>query len=166
MSETITFHNPTDKPVNCCSLLGADAPIVEPGADVEIPLELCAAKRLDNGSRGKSPIEKNCPQLTPKDPVIAMEWRKVPVPAPVASRVVTTAPRAANVPAGVLAAREAKAKAEASKPPAAKPPATTGKPAPVTAKPPAPAKPSTPAPTKPAEETAPPAAESEPEAKA
>ncbi len=165
MSDTVTFHNPTNTQVNCGPLgLGT----VEPGEDIEVPLALCAAKRMDNGSRGRSSIEKNCPQLQPKDPVFAKEWSKAPLPSPAVSRIVMTTGRAPSIPAGVLAAREAKAIAEAAKPAAeaakpaqAKPVATTSKPAPVTAKP-AQAKPSTPA--KPAEEPAPPAAE--PEAKA
>lgn len=137
--DTITFKNPTDKPVKL-HMLGIDH-TMEPGSEFDVPVELCAPGRLDNGSRQRSPIECTCPQLVPADPIVAAEWRKVPEPAPVVSRIVSVAPRQAPVPAGVKAAREAAAMAKAAKPqaPAASKPAAPAKPASQPAAPKAPA---------------------------
>lgn len=109
MYETITFVNASGQVVNAEPIgLG----LIEPGAEIEVPLALCAAGRKDNGSRKPSPIEQACPALRPKDPVFAAEWAKVPSPAPVVSKIVTVTPREVAQPAGVVAARAAKAKAE------------------------------------------------------
>lgn len=112
MSDTVTFINTSDSAINGTPLgLGE----IAPGAEVELPLELCAPGRRDNGSRKKSPVEQVCPALKPKDPAFTAEWMKVPAPAPVVSKIVSVSPREAPAPAGVIAARKAKAAADAAK---------------------------------------------------
>lgn len=112
MSDTVTFVNSSGSVVNGIPLgLGE----IQPGAEVEVPIEVCAAGRRDNGSRKKSPIEQVCPALKPKDPAFEAAWKRVPDPAPVISKIVSVSGREPAIPAGVVAARKAKAEAEAAK---------------------------------------------------
>lgn len=122
MSEavTITFRNESDVTIDCASIgLGK----VAPKAEIEVPVELAAPSRKDNGTRGLSPIERCAPQMKPVDPDLLAEWSKVPAPPVPKSLMVTSQRRTPDEPAGVKAlreaaqaAKEAKAVAKASKP--------------------------------------------------
>lgn len=114
--EVMVFTNPTEHTVNLGSL-GIDP--VGPGKDVEIPLTLAAPYRMDNGSRGKSPVEQVAPQLRPKNNDDLAEWLKVPPSATPVSRIVSVSPRQPVEAPGVKALREAAAAkvAEAQKAP-------------------------------------------------
>lgn len=109
--ETMVFTNPTEHTVKLAAL-GFDP--VPPGKDVELPLEVCAPYRMDNGERGKSPVEQVAPQLRPKDPGEFEVWRKVPEPARAQSKIVTIAKRDPSEAPGVRALREQKAAANAA----------------------------------------------------
>jgi hypothetical protein len=109
--EVMVFTNPTKHIINL-SALGIDS--VEPGKDVEIPLSLAAPYRMDNGQRGKSPIEQVAPQLQPKNKEDLEAWLKVP-PAPIpVSKIVSVAKREVQEAPGVRALREAAQKAPVS----------------------------------------------------
>lgn len=109
--ETMIFTNPTDYTIKL-EAIGHDP--VAPGADVELPLELCAPTRKDNGERGKSPVEQVAPQLHPKHPADHEAWKQTPAPAKGESKIVTVAARAASESPGVKALRDAAA-AQAAK---------------------------------------------------
>ena len=118
---TIRFKNTSKDTVNLASVgLGK----IPPGQEVDVPLHLAAPARLDNGSRGRSAIEKCAPQMEPVDPVIRDAWKQVPDPLPPRSLVVTTQRRPAEEPAGVKALRAAQEAAEAAQ----KAPNAPGKP--------------------------------------
>lgn len=106
--EVIKFRNPTQHTIK---LAAVGLPDVAPGETVDVPLAVCAATIRDNGRRGKSTIEKCAPQLVPADDAERAEWEKTPTPLPRASLMVTTSQRVPGEPAGVVALRDAKAKA-------------------------------------------------------
>lgn len=99
------FVNPTDRIVNLHSIGCGE---VEPGADVEIPLYLCAPSRTDAGARGKSAVEAVAPQLKPKDAADEKIWKQIPAPPIPQSKVVTIQARPASEAPGVKALREHK----------------------------------------------------------
>lgn len=106
------FKNTSENPVNL-GPVGLDT--VEPGQEVDIPLELAAPGRTDAGARAKSVIECVAPQLKPVSPDDIKLWQAVPPPPEPKSRIVSVAGRATAEPPGVKALREAKAKLEAAK---------------------------------------------------
>lgn len=108
--QTVQFRNTSEHVLNPP---GLDLGEIQPGAIVEVPLALCAPTILDNRSRGKSPIEKNAPQLRPVDPEFEAHWAKTPQPLAPVSRVVSTQRRAPVDPPGVVAARAAATRASA-----------------------------------------------------
>ena len=110
--QTIQFRNTSAHTLNPP---GLDLGPIKPGEVVDVPIELTAATRLDNGARGKSPIERNAPQLQPVDEIFAEVWNRVPAPLPPTSRVVTSKRREAVEPAGIVAARAAAARADAAR---------------------------------------------------
>lgn len=104
-SETMKFKNTADHVVKLESV--GLAP-VQPGAEVDIPLELCAPGRHANGSRAKSALECVAPQLKPVDPKDAEVWGAVPPPpAPVSKIVTVSVAHAPQEAPGVKALREA-----------------------------------------------------------
>lgn len=110
--ETMIFVNPTEHTIKL-DALGFDP--VEPKGEVELPLSVCAPYRMDNGTRGKSPVEQVAPQLQPKDPEECKAWNDVPAPPTPVSKIVANFPRHLQPQPespGVKALRE---KAEASK---------------------------------------------------
>jgi hypothetical protein len=110
-TEVMVFMNPTKFTLNL-SALGIDP--VEPGKDVEIPLALAAPYRMDNGQRGKSPLEQVAPQLQPKSKEDLEAWLKVPSPPTPTSRIVSVSKRPVQEAPGVKALREAAQKATVS----------------------------------------------------
>lgn len=110
--EFMLFKNPTTHTLNLSAVgLGK----VGPGESVEIPIDLCAAGRADNGSRTASSIECVAPQLVPVDITEGEEWSKTPEPLPQRSVMVSTQGRAPQEPAGVAAVRRAQAVAKAKR---------------------------------------------------
>ena len=112
--ETMKFKNPTETSINLGPIgLG----IVEPGDEVDIPLDLCAPNRMSSGARGKSSLENCAPQLIP---VVAHEskvWKATPSePTPVSKIVTVSRPVVVIEAPGVKALREAKAAKELAKP--------------------------------------------------
>ena len=103
MSETMRFKNPTQH-VILLDAIGLDP--VAPGGTVDVPIELCAPGRGDNGKRSKSSLENVAPQLMPFAEEDATAWKATPaVPAPV-SRIVSIAGRRPTEAPGVKALRE------------------------------------------------------------
>lgn len=106
---TITFTNPTSHTIRLESIGLED---VAPGADIEVPLHLCAPTRADNGNRKHSPIETVAPQLRPKNDEDHKLWLKTPDPVKPQSKIVTVTARPASEAPGVAALR---AQVEAAK---------------------------------------------------
>jgi len=102
---TMVFHNPTEFTIKL-DALGLDP--VGPGQDCEIPLYMAAASRMDNGGRGKSPVEQVAPQLHPKHAEDRKIWEEVPPPPIPQSKIVSVTARAAHESPGVKALREKK----------------------------------------------------------
>lgn len=88
---------------------------VEPGAEIDIPLALCAPSRGDGGNRKPSPIECVAPQLKPVDPRDHKEWSKVPPRGEPESRIVSVNnQKPPSEPPGVKALRESLARKNAA----------------------------------------------------
>ncbi len=102
---TITFFNPTTHTITLDSI-GLES--VGPGESIDVPIELAAPTRKDNGTRGKSAIEQVAPQLHPKLQSDQDAWKITPPPATPVSKIVTTTQRAASEAPGVKALREAR----------------------------------------------------------
>jgi hypothetical protein len=110
--ETMRFKNPTEHTLNGESLnLGE----ILPGAELDIPLRLCAPTRGDGGNRKPSPLETCIPQLIPADASMHKVWMKVPAAPALVSRIVSVNNnKPPGEPAGVQALRESLAAKKAS----------------------------------------------------
>jgi hypothetical protein len=115
--ETMRFVNPTDHDIN---LHAIGCGIVKPGAEVEIPLYLCAPGRTDAGNRGKSAVENVAPQLEPKSEADKKTWKGIPDEPIPQSKIVSITARAPSEPAGVKALRDQKEAAAAKTTPVTK----------------------------------------------
>lgn len=114
-SETIRFKNPTDRTIKleACGLED-----VEAGGEIDVPIELAAPGRTDNGKRAKSSIECVAPQLVPVEEADRKAWEMTPTPPEPKSKIVSIAARAKDEAPGVKALRlqrEALIKAEQEK---------------------------------------------------
>lgn len=103
-NETMAFQNPTDHTINL-DAIGLDP--VPPGGQTDVPLELCAPGRADNGKRAKSSLECVAPQLIPVSKTDHEIWKATPAQPPAVSRIVSVSKQAAPVEApGVKLLRE------------------------------------------------------------
>lgn len=106
------FKNASEHTVNL-DAIGLDP--VEAGAECEVPLDLCAPGRRDNGGRSKSALECVAPQLVPVSSDDHAAWQETPPPPVPTSKIVSiNVPRQMTEAPGVKALRE-KREANAAK---------------------------------------------------